>query len=220
MQPDIESLRRRYAGLSDEALLAIDRAELTGAAQNCYDGEIAKRGLRAASGLRRSPRPSAGQPDDQDHGESEAAEPLDAEGPDDWLADAMEVYSLTFFPGTDVGQLEEARKSLESAGIPFHVEWSDVVDEDTGQPVTPPRQRGRILVPGHLNLLAASTLDRDIFNDEFESAWRNHLEVLSDDEVLEMTPEVVFCGLYDRIERAVKAYEDELARRGLADEAE
>jgi hypothetical protein len=35
-----------------------------------------------------------------------------------------------------------------------------------------------------------------------------------------MSPEVAFCGLFDRIDRVTRAYEDEIARRGLKPESE
>ena len=44
--------------------------------------------------------------------------------------------------------------------------------------------------------------------------------MLSDEEVLEMKPEVAFCGLFDRVERVNRAYDEELARRRLNPESE
>jgi hypothetical protein len=70
-------------------------------------------------------------------------------------------------------------------------------------------------VPGNLNLRAMGVLERDIFNPEFVAQYETHLETLSDDELREMNPELVFVGLFDRIERVTKAYEDEMARRRL-----
>jgi hypothetical protein len=80
---------------------------------------------------------------------------------------------------------------------------------------TPATQRWRLMVPGNSNLQATSTLERDLFNHEFENGWKTYLEVLSDDELLVVSPETVLCGLFDRIERVTRAYEDEVARRGL-----
>jgi len=71
------------------------------------------------------------------------------------------------------------------------------------------------VVPGNFNMQATSTLERDLFNQEFEAGWKGYLEVLSDDELLEGSPETILCGLFDRIERVTKAYEEEVARRGL-----
>ena len=67
------------------------------------------------------------------------------------------------------------------------------------------------------HLAALSVLDRDIFNQEFEHQWRAHLEVLSDEDLRVMEPQYAFCGLYDRLERINKAYDEELERRGLAE---
>ena len=54
MRPDPDELRRYYASLSDDALLEIERNDLTEVAQACYDAELAERGLnfsRTASAL-------------------------------------------------------------------------------------------------------------------------------------------------------------------------
>jgi len=48
LQIEPEEFRRRYAELSDEALLSIDRKDLTEVAQGYFDAELAQRGLRAA----------------------------------------------------------------------------------------------------------------------------------------------------------------------------
>src|SRR5258708_1321005 len=45
MQIDAEDLRRYYASLPDEALLALDRTELSEMAQKCYDEELERREL-------------------------------------------------------------------------------------------------------------------------------------------------------------------------------
>lgn len=79
----------------------------------------------------------------------------------------------------------------------------------TRVPIKAPMAR---YVPGGLNLQAASVLDRDIFNTEFEAEWKTHLETLSDDELHTMNPQEAFCGLFDRIERVTRAYAEEIAR--------
>ena len=43
---DPEYLRKHYAGLSGEALLAVDRGELVDLARAVYDDEVQRRGLR------------------------------------------------------------------------------------------------------------------------------------------------------------------------------
>jgi hypothetical protein len=45
MKTDPEDFRRQYASLNDEALLEIDRDDLVPIAQQCYDVELAARGL-------------------------------------------------------------------------------------------------------------------------------------------------------------------------------
>jgi hypothetical protein len=47
MNIDENDFRRRYAELSDEALLSIPRGELVELARECYDQELARRGLRS-----------------------------------------------------------------------------------------------------------------------------------------------------------------------------
>jgi len=66
-----------------------------------------------------------------------------------------------------------------------------------------------------MNLQATSILERDIFNDEFEAVWRHHLETLSDEQLEATEPQDVLCGLFDRVQRVLQAYEDEWERRGL-----
>lgn len=46
MQVDSEEVRQRFAQLSDEGLLAIDREDLIELAQQYYDVEMSRRGLR------------------------------------------------------------------------------------------------------------------------------------------------------------------------------
>lgn len=192
MPVDLEYLRQHYASLSDEALLEIDRSELVEAAQKCYEGELAARGLGSAESVGQKPG-------------------LDKPG---WLDEASEVYSRIDAPGAAPGaDLADARDALESAGIPCHLERSDVPAEQNAAPK--PTQVWRLMVPGDLNLHATSVLERDIFNAEFEAQWKTHLEMLSDEELQAMDPQDTFCGLFDRIERVTRAFDEEIARRGL-----
>jgi hypothetical protein len=46
MNVDEDDFRKRYAELSDDGLLSIDREELVDAARRCYDEELARRGLQ------------------------------------------------------------------------------------------------------------------------------------------------------------------------------
>ena len=49
MKLSAEDLRRQYADLSDDALLEVDRQDLVELARTCYDEELARRNLKAAS---------------------------------------------------------------------------------------------------------------------------------------------------------------------------
>ena len=48
MKVSAEDFRRQYAGLSDEALLDVDRRDLVDVARTCYDEELARRQLKAS----------------------------------------------------------------------------------------------------------------------------------------------------------------------------
>ena len=50
-------------------------------------------------------------------------------------------------------------------------------------------------------------------NASFEETWRSHLGVLSDEELRAARPEFVFCGLFDKVARVKRLYEDEIAQR-------
>jgi len=50
LQIEPEEFQRRYAELSDEALLSINRKDLTELAQGYYDAEVAQRGLDPGRG--------------------------------------------------------------------------------------------------------------------------------------------------------------------------
>jgi hypothetical protein len=127
-----------------------------------------------------------------------------------WLEDAAEVYSVDSRFGSDFGvDAETACRVLEAAGIPCYLDFCEEPEEGD----LPATHRWRVLVPGNLNMRATSVLERDIFNDSFETVWKTHLEMLSDRELREAKPKEVFCGLFDRIERVVRTYNDELSRR-------
>lgn len=92
MQVDLDDFRRRYAELSDEALLELDWDELVDLARDCYDAELARRGL-----LRSSTPPPATEV--QDHGE---------------------LIEAAIFSSSSEADL--ARALLESAAIPCYFE--------------------------------------------------------------------------------------------------
>jgi hypothetical protein len=64
-------------------------------------------------------------------------------------------------------------------------------------------------------LYVIDSAEREMFNQEFESGWREYLETLSDDELSAITPQSALCGLFDRVERVTRVYNEEIARRGL-----
>jgi hypothetical protein len=217
---DPEFLRQHYASLSDGALLALDRADLVEAAQRIYDEEVHRRDLSRKPGRTTAPPVRSAPPEPGDE-EAEAEDrsleehqSLDQEGPPDWLEDAAEVYSYSVANAAMAPEpVVNARDALESAGIPCHLELYEEPEEEIAPPVR--THRWRLMVPGKLSQRATSIIDRDIFNPDFEADWKTHLEALSDDELLEMHPDVAFCGLFDRIERITRAYDEEIARRRL-----
>ena len=193
MKLDTEFLRRHYAEMSDEELRSMDRDDLVGAAQQIFDEEIARREAPAQAASRAFVQPD------------EAVE-------QDWLEDAAEAYSSYARRGTtdpSEGSVD-ARDVLEAAGIPCRLELHEEPEQDEQM-----QFRWRVLVPGKLVHRAMSVLDRDIFNADFEAELKTHLEMLSDEELRVMEPQYAFCGLYDRLERINRAYDEELSRRGM-----
>jgi hypothetical protein len=191
MPTDPEYLRRHYASLSDEALLDIDRKELVESAQKCYDDELVQRSLPPQRGR--------------------VAETTSLEDKPAWADEANEVFSQVSHPGAvPAPEIANARDALEAAGIPCYL---DLSDQQEDPPDPRPTKIWRLMVPGNLNQRATSILERDIFNAEFEAEWKTHLEMLSDDDLRAMDPKLAFCGLFDRVERVTRAFDEELARR-------
>jgi hypothetical protein len=205
MPVDPEYLRQHYASLSDEGLLEIDRADLVPAAQKCYDDELSRRKVPA----RVSTQIHHEEVDEE--AEDDARVPSTGDKPK-WFDDASEVFSRTDVPGaTPATDVENALDALDAAGIPCYLDVTDIPEEEKSS--TQPARVWRVLVPGDLNLHATSVLERDIFNIDFEAEWKAHLEMLSDEEVRDMNPREVFCGLFDRGERITRTYDAEIARR-------
>jgi hypothetical protein len=209
MQLDPEYLRRHYASLSDEALLAVDRAELVEMAQTILDDEVGRRDLARGTRRTHGPHITPGEPAPHYEEVEVDGEPAQAGDKPNWLEEAAEVYSYAVLTGTP--DASNARDVLEAAGIPCFLDLWEIPQEKSDVPQ--PTHMWRVMVPGKLNLRATSVLERDIFNQEFVDIWKTHLEALSDDEVREMNPEVAFCGLFDRIERVNRVYDEEIARR-------
>jgi hypothetical protein len=186
MDLDPEYLRKHYALLSDEALLAVDRADLVEMAQRILDEEVGRRDL--------STRRTYIAPPDEDA--EVVVEPPGAGDKPAWLEEAAEVYSLADLPGT-APDAAHAHDALEAAGIPCYLDRVEISKEKSAGPE--PTHRWRLMVPGKLNLRATGVLERDIFNPDFEPIWKAHLETLSDQELRAMNPQAAFCGLFDRI---------------------
>jgi hypothetical protein len=177
---DPEDLRRNYATLSDEALLAMDRSDLVDMAQPIYDQELRHRRLT----LERS-------------GDEAARGDLDGvSGPKPaWLDDAACAAEFASFPGRNSApDAANAREVLQAAGIPCYLDVQ-TVDPQGGGPQS--QYEFRLLVPGKFNLEAVSVLDKEIFNAELEAEYRTHFEQLSDEELRAVRPEVLLAGLSD-----------------------
>jgi hypothetical protein len=93
---DADDFRRVYESLNDEALLAVKRDELVEVAQQCYDVEVAKRGLAASADAAAVLAPGS------------AAAPTEEE--------LVEVATFS-----DVDDARLARDLLESAEIPSYL---------------------------------------------------------------------------------------------------
>jgi hypothetical protein len=216
MRIDPEDLRRHYAMLPDEALLDIDRAELTDLARTVYDQELNQRGLRLGQKLESAEMEGddAGpvyQPGEIGEAEDEAD--IDAGPEPDWLEDAACACAFTMYSANnDVPTAATARAVLRANGIPCHI---TMTREAPPKVEAAPQSSLRVMVPGSLALHAASVLDQHIFNEEHEAEWRNNLEVLSDKELRELNPEIFCAGLLDRVARLRAAYQEEISRRKL-----
>ena len=200
MQVDLDYLRSHYASLSDEALAAVNRSQLVDAAQKCYDEECARR-----TPARKPGAPARPQSIEQiEEGEGSGGRPR-------WVDDAACVGAFVDRHGTNYApDAEAAFDVLQDAGIPCYIDAQEVPG---GTPGAQPQVEYRVLVPGALNLKAVSVLDLEIWNPRLEADWKAHLAELSDEELLELDPEVLCAGLADRIQRLTNAYQEELARR-------
>jgi hypothetical protein len=96
MKFDEQELRRQYAQLSDEALLATNRDELVEAARKVYDAELEERGLHKAAAAEATEVPGA-----------------PATPPGEALAEAAVYYT--------VEEARIARQLLRSAEIPCDI---------------------------------------------------------------------------------------------------
>jgi hypothetical protein len=200
LQVNLESLRQHYRSLSDEELSALRREELIEMAQKCYDEECERRGLVETQ---ESELVEGGEAYEEASAEGEA-EP-------DWLQDAACVASFVSQPGgSAASDGEVARLALQRAGIPCQISIAEVAPPSGDQPA---QHEYRAMVPASLTLKATSILDKEIFNPQLEADWRIHLESLTDTELAALNPDVICAGLFDRIGRLKRAYNDEVSRR-------
>src|ERR1039457_1413500 len=154
MQIDPEYLRQHYGSLSDEGLLAIDRADLVETARMILDLEIARRRM-----ARRRPDP----PDETEDYEAEVDGETYGGGEEpDWLEDAAEVSSYCVpsrsAPAPD--SAVDARDALEAAGIPWYFDICEIPPEKSLLPYG--THRWRVMVPGKLYLRATGVVEREI----------------------------------------------------------
>ena len=199
MQINLDDLRDHYRSLTEDELLQIERADLTEAAQRCYDEEVSRRGLN-------NQEPPAPQPES-----GEELETGDSDADPDWLQDAAIACSYTSVPGgTAATDADHARDVLQEAGIPCQISVEENHPNNADGPRFP---EFRVMVPGALNLKATAVLDKEVFNEGLETEWRSHFEALTDAQLRALTPDVICAGLADRIARLKRAYNDELARR-------
>jgi hypothetical protein len=170
---DPEELKRHYSSLSDRALLALHREDLTDFAQQVYDAEILHRGLRARV---MTPR-------DETHGE------LIGEDSDDlgetrhlhiesvpWAKDAVAAHVFQSAP-----EAEEARDALEEANIPCALAGDEA----------PQSFRFKLMVPKASLEAAKSVLDAKIFHPVFEDTLDRHFARFTDAELLAVDPELL-----------------------------
>ncbi len=112
MEVSPDELRRIYRSLNDEALLEMDREELTETARICYDEELAQRGIKPKT------RAAGG----KGHPSSEAnVEPPTAFGPE-----GGEMVVAAVYLGREEAKLAQAL--IESENIPAQVadEYTDI----------------------------------------------------------------------------------------------
>ena len=200
MQIDRESLRRHYGSLSDDELLAVERSELTDAAQKCFDEEVDRRGLEEGQESEEAP-----------DGEGYEGNTFRAGVDPDWLQDAACACSFVSQPGGSAAtDAENAREVLQDAGIPCQVFAVEVAASTGDQPA---QYEYRVMVPGALNLKATSILDKELFNPQLEADWRTHFASMTDRELGALNPDAICAGLVDRVARLRRAYNDEVSRR-------
>jgi hypothetical protein len=115
MKFSADEFKRLYAEMPDEELRSLVRGELTEVAQQCYDAELARRGLQATP-LRRTIQPivAAREPEDIAPESEEVLEQTIEQEEEEDLAPAA------IFPSRE--EAKAAKVLLQSAAIPAFVE--------------------------------------------------------------------------------------------------
>ncbi len=198
MKLDVDYIRRQYASLSDDDLLEIDPSDLVEEARQCFDEELARRGLSEESATGGN---SNGQVSEGDDSEPE------------WLEEGISVFVVLGQPGAHrAPKAQHAVTVLRAAGLPVYLSTQSV-ESEAGD--SPPQVEYHVMVPGELSLHATSVLDREIFNADVEATWVNYFRGLPDEELREADTELLFAGFRDRLRRVTKAYKKEMGRRGF-----
>ncbi len=202
MQIDRRELGKHIASLSDEELLNTKREDLTKVAQRIYDLEIANRRLDRASTTKRRIETTEASFSAGDY-------PNDGETSDpDWHQSGIVVCDIMDQPGEDAAdRISKAQMALQAAGIPSHLNVKRYPQDRYNSM--------EILVPVRYAMHAHGIVDRDVFNDEFETYWRNHLGLLSTEDLLALDPEIFCIGLLDKIARMKRVYAEEMTKRNL-----
>jgi hypothetical protein len=198
MQIDRGKLGEHYAALNDEELLDLKREDLTEAAQGIYDLEIARRGLDKELAAERGIERTKASLNESHYGDDdETSDP-------DWHQDGAVVCVFVDTPGSNSAErTSKAQTSLQAAGIPSHLRVKREVDS-SGMP--DPYDTMEVLVPVRCAMHAAGILDRDLFNNEFETHWRDHIGMLSNGDLLALDPDNFCAGLLDKLERMKRVY--------------
>ena len=206
MRIDRRELGRYYASLDDEDLLALKRDDLTATAQVIYDLEVARRELKTPDGAgtkTEEVRASFGDPRE-----------LTEEDRQDlnWLSDGVCAGAFTVTHEAQAYEnAAQAQNVLWSAGIPSHIN----VTRDLSDGEKSNADILNVMVPVGLALHAASILDRDFFNDQKESAWRDQLDIMSDKDLLALDPDIFCAGTLDLVARLKRVYLEVMEKRKL-----
>jgi hypothetical protein len=207
MQIDQRSLAKHFESMPDEELFEQKREELTEAAQEVYDLEIAHRIRHKAFAAQTKDRKC-----EVSYGEYGSPDEEGISDPD-WHQDGTVACSFADIPGNDgMERSLKAQVALQTAGIPIHLRVRRDIAPN-GKP--DPYETLEILVPVGLAVHAASILDRDLFNDEFEAYWRDHLSMLSSEDLMALDPDIFCAGLMDKLARMKRIYVDEMAKRKM-----